>query len=84
MAQQPALCGHRMEKGMATYKNIQDDIWQKYQITVKTCWIADVKRQHGKISRKALNRINPKQIKYPCPKDKWKIIEESMKRLRVL
>jgi len=73
-----------METGMATYKDIQDDICQRHQITVKTCWIADVKRQRGKTSRKAPNRINPKQVKYPCPKDKRKIIEESMKRLGVL
>jgi hypothetical protein len=69
---------------MVTYKNIQDDMHQRHRITVKTCWIADVKRQHGKISRKAHNRINPRQVKYPCPPDKRKIIEESMRRLGVL
>ena len=29
-----ALCGNRMETGMATYKDIQDDICQKHQITI--------------------------------------------------
>jgi len=73
-----------MERGIATYKDIQDDIHQKHQMTVKTCWIADVKRQHGKTIRPAHNRINPEQVKYPCPQDKRKIIEESMKRLGIL
>jgi len=73
-----------MDRGVATYKKIQDEIRQTHQITVKTCWIADVKRQHGKTRRIAHNRINPKQVKYPCPQDKQNIIEESMKRLGVL
>lgn len=65
---------------MATYKEIQDDIRRRHQVAVKTCWIADVKRKYGKTSRCAANRINPEQVKYPCPEDKRELIEESLKR----
>jgi hypothetical protein len=66
---------------MTTYKNIQEDIRQKHHVTVKTCWIADVKRQHGQTSRIAPNRLDPERAKYPCPQDKRKLIEESLRRL---
>lgn len=66
---------------MATYKEIQKDIKQRHSISVKTCWIADVKRQHGKIKRIAPNRLNPKKVKYPCPNDKRTIIVDTLKRL---
>jgi hypothetical protein len=70
-----------MEGGMATYREIQEDIRRRHQITVKTCWIADIKRRHGKTSRLASNRLDPKKVKYPCPQDKQRLIEESLKRL---
>lgn len=65
---------------MATYKQIQEDIKKRHQINVKTCWIADIKRQHGKTTRLASNRLDPQKVKYPCPQDKRTIIEESLKR----
>ncbi len=65
---------------MATYKEIQKDIWQRCQINVKTCWIADIKRQHGKTMRIAHNRLNSQKVKHPCPQDKREFIEESLKR----
>ena len=69
---------------MATYKQIQEYIKQEYGITVKTCWIADVKRQYGKTSRLATNRIDPEKAKYPCPQGKRSIIEEAMKHFGAL
>ena len=65
---------------MATYKEIQDDIQLRCRITVKTCWIADVKRKYGKTRRVAPNRLDPLLAKYPCPPDKQVLIEESLRR----
>ena len=65
---------------MATYKEIQEDIRHRHHVTVKTCWIADVKRQHGLTKRMASNRLDPMRAKYPCPQDKQALIEESLRR----
>ena len=49
-----------------TYKEIQSAYKSKYGKTVKTCWIADIKRKHGATNRAAHNRISD-DPKYPCP-----------------
>ena len=69
---------------MATYKAIQEDIRKKYEITVTTCWIADIKRKHGLIIRKAYNRINSRCIQNPCPESKRGFIEEALRRLGMI
>lgn len=51
-----------------TYKEIQEKYKKKYGKTVKTCWIADVKRKKGYKVRDAYNRLG-KKPKYPCPSD---------------
>jgi len=66
---------------MATYKDIQEDIRHRHHVKVKTCWIADIKRQHGQTTRIARNRLDPERVKYPCPQDKKPLIEESLRRL---
>lgn len=50
-----------------TYKEIQESYKNEYGTTIKSCWIADVKRKLGKTTRKAYNRISKKKVKYPCP-----------------
>jgi len=50
-----------------TYRNIQLRYFDIYSKTIKTCWIADVKRELGLTKRIAHNRTNPTKIKYPCP-----------------
>lgn len=49
-----------------TYKEIQGNYKRNYKRTIKTCWIADVKRSMGLTNRKAANRVGQK-VKYPCP-----------------
>lgn len=49
-----------------TYKEIQEIYRNKYQKTIKSCWIADVKREMGFPMREAYNRENPNQIKNWC------------------
>ncbi len=61
---------------MATYKAIQNYIKDKYNCSIKTCWIADMKEQCGISTRKAPNRISKSKRVYPCPeKYKAKMID---------
>jgi addiction module HigA family antidote len=63
-----------------TYKRIQAMYKEKYGTTVKTCWIADIKRKNGHPVRLAHNRINKNKPKYPCPDD---IVEEFLIPLEI-
>ena len=63
---------------MATYKEIQDFVKEKFGFTPKTCWIADVKEQCGLKVRKAWNRQG-KQRQVPCPKQKVKAIKAALR-----
>lgn len=69
---------------MATYKQIQEDVRGKHGRTVKTCWIADVKAQHGLPMRVAPNRHSPDTRVHPCPVEVRPLIEESMRRFGML
>lgn len=50
-----------------TYKQIQDLAKKELGRTLKSCWIADVKRKLGMTTRIAYNRISSSKVKYPCP-----------------
>lgn len=50
-----------------TYKNIQKLYKDEFSKTIKSCWIADVKRELGLTKRKSYNRLNQSEVKYPCP-----------------
>lgn len=49
-----------------TYKEIQEEYKRLHSKTIKTCWIADLKRELGIPTRIAKNRINNNEIKHPC------------------
>ncbi len=49
-----------------TYKTIQNEYHKVYNKTIKSCWIADVKREMGLPVREAYNRENPNIIKNRC------------------
>lgn len=69
---------------MATYKEIQDDVWATSGRAVKTCWIADVKASHGLVSRCAPNRISVEQRKYPRSPGARPLIEDSLREFGML
>jgi hypothetical protein len=69
---------------MATYSEIQDYIRAKDGFSVKTCWIADIKRSHGLITRSAPNRIDPLRPTYPCPIEKRPSIEAALRHFDML
>nr|WP_298931001.1 hypothetical protein [uncultured Allomuricauda sp.] len=50
-----------------TYKDIQDKAKEELGRSIKTCWIADVKRELGLTHKVANNRISKTRVKYPCP-----------------
>lgn len=56
-----------------TYKTIQELYKNQFNKTIKTCWIADVKRELGLTTRISKNRISKDYVKYPCPNEEIKI-----------
>jgi len=62
---------------LATYKQIQEYIVHKYDVAVKTCWIADVKDSHGLVKGPAPNREGER--KNPCPLKYWDMIKDALK-----
>lgn len=49
-----------------TYKQVQQEYLRLYGKTIKSCWIADVKRELGLTKFVASNRIDKNSAKYPC------------------
>jgi hypothetical protein len=54
-----------------TYKEIQKYYKNKYNRVIKTCWIADVRRELGLPTRRAYNRKND-FVLFPCPEGEVK------------
>lgn len=67
---------------MATYEDIQKFVKVKYNISIKTCWIAHMKEVCGLKPRTSPNRIDINKRKYPCPKDKQGIVLEAFKEFK--
>ena len=70
-----------------TYKQIQDYYKKQYDKTIKTCWIADVRRELGLPTRRAYNRKNESFVIYPCPQGEVKkrikyIIKLNQKKMK--
>jgi hypothetical protein len=69
---------------MATYKEIQKYVKDKYDISIKDCWIAHVKELNGlnpKISRR---RISKDKRKHPCPANKRDMIESAFRHFKMI
>lgn len=69
---------------MATYKEIQNYIRDRYRFTVKTCWIAHMKEKCGLHPKQSPNRIDKDKRIYPCPPDKEKYIIEAFKFYKMI
>ncbi|WP_416826278.1 hypothetical protein [Ectobacillus polymachus] len=69
---------------MATYKQIQEYIKQKYGYSPKTCWIAHMKEVCGLKLRMSTNRISPDSRAYPCPPEKQNDIKETFRYFRMI
>lgn len=66
---------------MATYKQIQDFIKDKYNITAQSCWIAHVKSDFGIPMRS--NRKNKERVK-PCPDRHRAKVEEALRYFKMI
>ena len=61
-----------------TYKQIQKEVMDRFDINIETCWIAHVKELNGIPVRRAWNRQG-KERKNPCPDAIRPFIEKVMR-----
>ena len=66
-----------------TYSKAQELYKNKYGKGVKTCWIADILRSHGKTKRKSWNRIGNNPM-YPCPDNIKPKLEKILRELHMI
>jgi hypothetical protein len=78
----PGAFINHQDNSMPTYKQIAAYVKNKYGYTIKTCWIADVKRKLGYPVGHCYNRNNGAPIKNPCPDDKFNAIKEAIGTLK--
>ena len=69
---------------MATYKEIQSYIRHRYSVTVKTCWIADMKEECGLPLRTAPNRASMERRLHPCPDAKKGMIIDAFRHFGMI
>ena len=68
---------------MATYNQIINYVRENYGYTVRTCWIADIKAQHGLTVRRSWNRQgNGRQNS--CPETKQTSIEGALRHFGMI
>ena len=69
---------------MASYKQIQLHVKQKFGFVPKTCWIAHVKELSGIPTRRAPNRIDNSGRVEPCPLERQAAIIEALRHFGIL
>lgn len=69
---------------MATYKEIQQYVKQKYGYIPKTCWIAHMKEVCGIPVKVAPNRSDVNKRKKPCPEEKQDAIRDAFIHFNML
>lgn len=69
----------------ATYNEIQDYVWEHYQLKVSNLFIAQVKQKHGIIERENYHKAKNENTKQPqCPKEKENAIVEALKYFQMI
>ena len=68
---------------MATYRQIQEWVRDRYHWTPKTCWIAHCKELTGLPLRDAPNR-RARERRQPCPRDKREAIFQALRHFMIL
>jgi len=69
---------------MATYKEIQEYIKEKYGYSVKTCWIAHMKEVCGLPVRMAYNRYSPDARTHPCPAENQAAVRDAFEYFKMI
>ena len=65
-----------------SYKQAQELFKKRHGKIAKTCWIADIKREHGKTKGPAHNRHG--DYKYPCPESDRPNLTKVLKDLKMI
>lgn len=68
---------------MATYKQIQEFIKNKYGYIPKTCWIAHAKELSGIKTNTAANRISDQRT-HPCPIDRLPHMQDAFRHFNMI
>ena len=66
-----------------THKEAQTLYKERYGKAIKTCWIADMLRKHGRTKRESWNRRGT-EPKYPCPDNVSLKLEKILKELSMI
>jgi len=69
---------------MATYREIQEFVKEKFGYKPKTCWIAHAKEVYGLPLKVSPNRKNLKERLYPCPEQKLEDMKEAFRHFGML
>ncbi|TVY02403.1 hypothetical protein [Paenibacillus cremeus] len=69
---------------MATYKQVQGYVKQKYGYLPKTYWIAHMKEVCGLNPKTAQNRYSPNSRVHPCPPEKQNDIRDSFQHFKMI
>ena len=65
-----------------SYKEAQKVFKEKFGITPKSSWIADIRNEHGKTKGPSQNR--PDDYKYPCPTQHRTNLTKILKQLKMI
>ena len=69
----------------ATYKEIQDYVWEHHQLKVSNLYIAQVKQAFGIIERENYNKPKSENSRQPkCPPEKEKAIRDALKHFKMI
>jgi hypothetical protein len=52
-----------------TYEQIQEEIKRRFHVSVKTCWMVDIKERHGLTRGPAWNRLKSQSMPAKIPGD---------------
>ena len=69
----------------ATYKEIQDYVWEPHHLKVSNLYIAQVKQKYGIIERENYHKAKSEKTKQPqCPKEKEDAIVEALRHFQMI
>jgi hypothetical protein len=74
----------KIERKMATYKEIQKWVKKNYGFVPRSCWIAHVKEIYNLNPRKASNRRSQTHRMYPCPSEKIFAIKHAFRNFKMI
>ena len=69
----------------ATYAQIKEYVWNKFELKVSTLYIAQIKKKCGIDVGESFNKPKTENAKQPkCPEDKEKAIKDALKHFGMI